>query len=63
MKKIMIAVASLMIAASAQANQPEYTLVEVEMTPVAEVQKPIVVSKWDSRFGAYALENVAAGGQ
>jgi len=63
MKKITIAVASLMIAATAQASQPEYTLVEVEMTPMAEVQKPVVVAKWDSRFGAYALENAAAGGQ
>jgi len=63
MNKLMIAAASLMIATSAQANQPEYTLVEVEMTPAAEVQKPIVVAKWDSRFGAYALENIAAGGQ
>jgi hypothetical protein len=63
MNKLMIAAASLMIATSAQANQPEYMLVEVEMTPIAEVQKPIVVAKWDSRFGAYALENIAAGGQ
>jgi hypothetical protein len=63
MNKLMIAAASLMIATSAQANQPEFTLVEVEMTPIVEVQKPIVVAKWDSRFGAYALENIAAGGQ
>jgi len=63
MKKITIAVASLMIAATAQANQPEYTLVEVEMTPVAQVQKPVAFAKWDSRFGAYALENVAADGR
>jgi len=63
MKKITIAVASLMIAATAQASQPEYTLVDVEMTPVAELQKPIVFAKWDSRFGAYALENAADDGR
>jgi hypothetical protein len=61
MNKLMIAAASLMIAASAQASQPEYTLVEVDMTPTTEVQKPIVVS--DARFANYELENVASGGQ
>jgi hypothetical protein len=62
MKKITIAVA-MMFAASAYAAQPEFTLVEVEITPTTEAQKPLVVAKWDSRFGAYALENVAAGGE
>jgi hypothetical protein len=61
MKKIMIAAASLMIAASAQANQPEFTMTEVDMTPLTEVQKPILVS--DARFANYELENVASGGQ
>ena len=63
MKKITIAVASLLFAAAAQASQPEFTLVEVDMTPMTEVQKPVVVANWDARFGAYALENVASGGQ
>lgn len=67
MKKITIA-ASLMGALTfslgAYANQPEFTLVEVDMTPMTEVQKPVVVAaKWDSRFGGYALENTASGGQ
>jgi len=62
MKKLMIAAASLMIAASAQASQPEYTMeIGVDVTPV--VKEQVAVTKWDSRFGAYALENVAAGGQ
>jgi hypothetical protein len=61
MKKLIIAAASLMIAASAQANQPEFTMTEVDMTPLTEVQKPILVS--DARFANYELENVASGGQ
>ena len=61
MNKLMIAAASLMIAASAQASQAEFTMVEVDMTPITEVQKPIVVS--DARFANYELENVASGGQ
>jgi hypothetical protein len=61
MKKIVIAAASLMLVANAHAAQPEYGLVEVDMTPI--VEKPAVVAKWDSRFGPYALENAAAGGQ
>mgnify|MGYP006951210244 CR=1 FL=1 len=61
MKKIVIAAASLMLMANAHAAQPEYGLVEVDMTPI--VDKPALVAKWDSRFGPYALENVAAGGQ
>ena len=61
MKKLIIAAASLMIAASAQANQPEFTILEVDMTPITEVQKPILVS--DARFANYELENVASGGQ
>ena len=62
MKKIMIAAASLVFVTNAQANQPEFSLVEVDVTPIV-AQQSVVVSKWDSRFGAYALENVAAGGQ
>jgi hypothetical protein len=61
MNKLMIAAASLMIAASAQASQPEFNLVEVEMTPIAEAQKPILVAA--DRFASYELENVASGGQ
>jgi hypothetical protein len=61
MKKIMIAAASLVFVTNAQANQPEYSLVEVDATPI--VAQSVVVAKWDSRFGAYALENIAAGGQ
>jgi hypothetical protein len=61
MKKIVIAAASLMLMANAHAAQPEYGMVEVDMTPI--VEKPAVVAKWDSRFGPYALENAAAGGQ
>jgi hypothetical protein len=61
MKKIVIAAASLLLMANAHAAQPEYGLVEVEMTPI--VEQPAVVAKWDSRFGPYALENAAAGGQ
>ena len=61
MNKLMIAAASLMIAASAQANQPEFTIVEVDMTPTTEAQKPILVS--DARFANYELENIASGGQ
>jgi hypothetical protein len=56
-----IAAASLMLMANAHAAQPEYGMVEVDMTPI--VEKPAVVAKWDSRFGPYALENAAAGGQ
>ena len=61
MKKLMIAAASLMIAVSAQASQPEFNLVEVEMTPIAEAQKPILMAA--DRFASYELENVASGGQ
>jgi len=61
MNKLMIAAFSLMIAASAQASQPEFSLVEVEMTPIAETQKPILLAA--ERFSNYELENVASGGQ
>jgi len=61
MKKIVMAAAGLMLAASAHAAQPEYGVVDTEMTPV--VEKPALLAKWDSRFGPYAIENVAAGGQ
>jgi len=61
MKKILIAAASLIIAASAQASQPEFNLVEVEMTPIVEAQKPILVAS--DRFANYELENTANGGQ
>jgi hypothetical protein len=46
---------------AARASQPEFTMVEVEMTPITEAQKPILVS--ESRFANYELENVASGGQ
>jgi hypothetical protein len=61
MSKLIIAAASLMIAASAQANQPEFTMVDVDMTAITEAQKPILVS--DSRLASYELENVASGGR
>jgi hypothetical protein len=61
MNKLMIAAASLMIAASAQANQPEFNLVEVEMTPIVEAQKPLILAS--ERFANYELENSASGGQ
>ena len=61
MNKILIAAASLMIAASAQASQPEFYLVEVEMTPIVEAQKPVLVAA--DRFANYELENTANGGQ
>jgi hypothetical protein len=60
MKSLMIAAASLMIVANAQAEQQME--IGVEMTPVVE-QKQIVTAKSDERFTNYALENVAAGGQ
>jgi hypothetical protein len=60
MKKIMIAAASLMFVASAQASQPEYTMeIGVDVTPIV---KQVAVAKTD-RFSGYALENIAAGGQ
>jgi len=59
MKSLMIAAASLMIVANAQAEQLDFG---VEMTPVVESKK-VVTAKADERFGNYALENVAAGGQ
>ena len=62
MNKLMIAAASLMIVASAaQASQPEFNLVEVEMTPIVEAQKPIVMAA--DRFANYELENSSSGGQ
>jgi hypothetical protein len=61
MNKLMIAAASLMIAASAQASQPEFNLVEVEMTPIAEAQKPLLLAS--DRFANYELENSASSGQ
>jgi hypothetical protein len=62
MKKLTIAAASLMFAASAQASQPEYSIeIGVVVTPI--VAKQVLVSKTASRFDNYALENVAAGGQ
>ena len=60
MKSLMIAAASLMIVANAQAEQ--LMEIGVEMTPVVE-QKQIVAAKSDERFTNYALETVAAGGQ
>jgi hypothetical protein len=62
MKKLTIAAASLLFVACAQASQPEYSMeIGVDVTPI--VAKQVVVSKTDSRFDNYALENVAAGGQ
>jgi hypothetical protein len=61
MKNLMIAAASLMIVANAQASQPEFNLVEVEMTPIAEAQKPLLLAS--DRFANYELENSASGGQ
>jgi len=46
---------------AARASQPEFTIVEVDMTPITEVQQPILVS--DARFANYELENIASGGQ
>jgi hypothetical protein len=60
MKNLMIVAASLMIVANAQAEQQ--LEISVEMTPVVE-QKQTVAAKSDERFGNYALENAAAGGQ
>ena len=60
MKNLMIVAASLMIVANAQAEQQFE--ISVEMTPVVE-QKQVVAARSDERFGNYALENVAAGGQ
>ena len=58
MKKIVI-VASLMFAASAQAQTQSQQMMEigVDMTPIAA--EKAVVAKYDN----YALENIAAGGQ
>jgi len=61
MKKIMIAAASLMFVATAQAEQQFE--IQVEMTPIVKEQKKVVAGKSDERFANYALENVAAGGQ
>jgi uncharacterized lipoprotein YajG len=61
MKKIMIAAASLMFVATAQAEQQFE--IGVEITPMVKEQKKVVAVKSDDRFADYALENVAAGGQ
>src|SRR3954468_10524006 len=62
MKKIMIiAAASLMFVATAQAE--DQFEIQVEMTPIVKEQKKVVAAKSDDRFANYALENVAAGGQ
>ena len=58
MKKLMIAVASLMFVATAQAEME----IGVDVTPMVKEQQ-VVVAKSDSRFANYALENIAAGGQ
>jgi hypothetical protein len=60
MKKLTIAVASLMFVATAQAN--EMMEIGVDVTPMVKEQQ-VVVAKSDSRFANYALENIAAGGQ
>jgi hypothetical protein len=56
MKSLMIAAASLMIVANAQAEQLDFG---VEMTPVVE-SKQIATAKSDERFSNYALENSAS---
>ena len=60
MKNLMIAAASLMFVATAQAN--ETMEIGVDVTPMSK-QEQVVVAKSDSRFANYALENIAAGGQ
>jgi hypothetical protein len=60
MKKIIIAAASLMFVATAQAEQQFE--IGVDITPMVKEQK-VVAAKSDERFADYALENVAAGGQ
>ena len=60
MKNLMIAAASLMFVATAQAN--EMMEIGVDVTPMSK-QEQVVVAKSDSRFANYALENIAAGGQ
>jgi len=60
MKKIIIAAASLMFVATAQAEQQFE--IGVDITPMVKEQK-VVAAKSDERFANYALENVAAGGQ
>jgi hypothetical protein len=60
MKTIVIAAASLMFVATAQAEGSME--IGVDMTPIAKEQK-VAVAKPDSRFANYALENIAAGGQ
>ena len=61
MKNIMIAAASLMFVATAQAEQQFE--IQVEMTPIVKEQRKAVAAKSDERFANYALENIAAGGQ
>jgi hypothetical protein len=60
MKKLMIAVASLMFVANVQAE--EGFEIGVEMTPMPKQEK-VAATKSDTRFADYALENIAAGGQ
>jgi len=60
MKKIIIAAASLMFVATAQAEQQFE--IGVDITPMVKEQT-VVAAKSDERFANYALENVAAGGQ
>jgi hypothetical protein len=60
MKNLMIVAASLMIVANAQAEQQFE--ISVEITPVV-AEKQTAAAKSDERFGDYALENAAAGGQ
>ena len=60
MKNLMIAAASLMFVATAQAN--EMMEIGVDVTPIVK-QEQVALAKWDARFKNYALENIAAGGQ
>jgi hypothetical protein len=57
MKKLMAAAAGLLLAASAQANQPEFPTLEVDM-PITEAQKPLVsTNNAAPRFEVYAMSS------
>ena len=60
MKQLLIAAASLMFVATAQAEG--MLEIGVDVTPMVK-QERVVVTKSDARFENYALENAAAGGQ
>lgn len=63
MSKLIIAAASMLIGFAAYADEMEVKMVEVEMTPITEAQKPVIAAKKaDSRFANYALESFNASG-